>query len=55
MCFVYRAEGAYPICGEVFELGAGGNTIVGVANCGVIDVAADVTYVLFHVVLVIKR
>lgn len=46
--FVYRAEGAGPIGGEVFELGTGGDAVVGVANCGVIDIPANIANVFFH-------
>ena len=48
MCFVHRAEGAYPVGGQVFELGAGGDAIVGVTGCGVIHIPAHIANVLFH-------
>jgi hypothetical protein len=48
MCFVYRAERAYPVGGEVFEFGTGGDAVVGVAGCGVIDVTAYVANIFFH-------
>ena len=44
----YAAEGAYPVGGQVFEGGAGGYAIVGVALGGIILVVADVANVLFH-------
>jgi hypothetical protein len=48
MGFIDRAERANPVGGEVFEFGAGGDTVVGVTNCGVIDITADIANILFH-------
>lgn len=42
------AEGADPVFGEFFEGGSGGDAVVGVAGGGVVLIAADVAYVLFH-------
>ena len=51
MCFVYRAEGAHPVGGQVFELGAGSDAVLRVALRGVIFIPADVANILFHIVL----
>ena len=48
LVFAYAAEGANPVSGEVFEGGAGGDAVVGVACCGVVLIAADFANVLFH-------
>lgn len=42
------AQGAYPILGQVFKLGAGGNAVVRIAHLGVITIAANVAYIDFH-------
>ena len=42
------AEGADPVFREIFEGGSGGDAVVGVAGGGVVLIAADVAYVLFH-------
>ena len=42
------AEWANPVFGEFFEWSAWINAVVGVAYCGIILVAAYVTYILFH-------
>lgn len=42
------AEGADPVFREFFEGGSGGDAVVGVAGGGVVLIAADVAYVLFH-------
>ena len=55
LVLTYAAGGANPVFGEVCKCGAGSDAVVRIANCGVILITADVTYVLFHVVLVIKR
>ena len=44
------AERANPVFGEFFEWSAWLNAVVGVAYCGIILVAANVTYILFYVV-----
>ena len=57
--FVYRlefvcadtAERAHPVFGKFFERSSGCYTIVGIAFCGVIDVAAYFAYILLHNVL----
>ena len=46
------AEGADPVFGEFFKGGSGGDAVVGVAGGGVVLIAADVAYVLFHFVRV---
>ena len=46
--FGYAAEGANPIGGDVLEGGAGGYAAFRVASGGVIDVAANFAYILFH-------
>jgi hypothetical protein len=51
MGFVYRAEGAGPVGGQVFKFGSGGDAVVGVADCGVIDIPANIAFVFFHVVI----
>ena len=48
LILAYTAQRAYPVFGQVFESRASGNAIVGVTYCGVILVATNVTYVLFH-------
>jgi hypothetical protein len=45
------AEWANPVFGEFFERSAWLNAVVGVAYCGIILVTANVTYILFHVVV----
>ena len=47
LVFADRAERANPILGDFFPRGAGRDTVVGVTQLRVIDVAADVTYI-FH-------
>ena len=54
MCLVDGAERAHPVGGEVFELGARSNTIIGVALSGVILIPADVANILFHIIVVFK-
>lgn len=49
VAFSYSANGAYPIFGYVFECCSRVDSAVGVAHSGVVDVAADVANVLFHV------
>lgn len=44
----YRAERANPVGGNVLKGRAGGNTIVGISLCGVVNVAANVANILFH-------
>ena len=44
----YTAKRANPVFGEFFEWGTWLNAVVGVTYCGIILVAAYVTYVLFH-------
>ena len=51
MSLIYRAEGAHPVGGQVLELGAGSDAVVGVALRGVILIPADVANILFHIVL----
>jgi len=41
------ADGAYPILGNVFPLGAGSDAAFGIAHFGIIDVTAG-ALVLFH-------
>ena len=48
VALVHRAEGAHPVGGQVFELGARGDAVVGIAFCRVILVPADVANILFH-------
>ena len=52
--FIYRAERAHPIGGQVFELVAGGNAVLGVAFCGVILIPAYVANILFHLFWFLK-
>jgi hypothetical protein len=52
--FVHAAERAAPIVGKIFKGGAGGNAVVGITDCGVIDITAHVTYVLFHNLMIFK-
>ena len=47
LVFADAAQRADPIFGDGFPRRAGGDAVVGVAGCGVVDVAADVTDV-FH-------
>ena len=47
--FANTAFGAFPIVGDVFELGAGGKSAIGVTDFGVIDPAAYVADIFFHV------
>ena len=51
LVLAYAAQGADPILGEVFELGAGGNAVIGVAHLGVIALAANVAHIHFHGVI----
>ena len=51
----YAAERANPVFGEFFEWGAWLNAVVGITYCGIVLVAADVTYILFHNVIGFKR
>ena len=51
MSLIYRAEGAHPVGGQVLELGARGDAVLGVALRGVIFIPADVANILFHIVL----
>ena len=44
----YTAKRANPVFGEFFEWGTWLNAVVGVTYCGIILVAAYVTYILFH-------
>ncbi len=48
MSLVDRAEGAHPVGGQVFKLGAGSDAVLRVALCRVIFIPADVANVLFH-------
>ncbi len=48
MSLVDRAEGAHPVGGQVFELGAGSDAVVRVALRGIIFIPADVANILFH-------
>ena len=50
----YTAKRANPVFGKFFEWGTWLNAVVGVTYCGIILVAAYVTYILFHVGLFIK-
>ena len=54
MTLVDRAEGADPVGGQVLELGAGGDAVVGVALRGIILIPADVANILFHIVFDFK-
>ncbi len=54
MALVDRTERADPVGGQVFELGTGGDAVVGVALRGVILIPADVAYILFHIVFVLS-
>ena len=47
--FIHAAHRAGPVGGEIFKGGAGGDAVVGITDFGVIDVTAQITYVLFHV------
>ncbi len=52
--FIDGAEGADPVGGQVFELGAGSDAVVGVALRGIILIPADVANILFHIIFVLK-
>ena len=52
--FIDRAERAHPVGGQILELGAGGDAVVGVALCGVILIPADVANILFHIIYCFK-
>lgn len=54
MSLIYRAEGAHPVGGQVFELGARGDAVLRVALRGVILIPADVANILFHIIVVLK-
>ena len=54
MSLIYRAEGAHPVGGQVLELGAGSDAVLRVALHGVILIPADVAYILFHIIVVLK-
>ena len=54
MSLVDRAERAHPVGGQVFELGAGSDAVVGVTHCGVIHIPANVANILFHIVFDFK-
>ena len=41
-------DGAHPVVGQVLEGGAGGYTVVGVAQFRIIDITAGVANILFH-------
>jgi hypothetical protein len=43
------AVGADPILGDIFPLGAGGDAVIGISDCLIIDIAANDTDILFHV------
>jgi hypothetical protein len=45
--FAYAANGAAPIVGKILKRGAGSDTAVGIALCGVINVAARLAHI-FH-------
>lgn len=53
LVLAYAADGAYPVVGQVFKLGAGRNPAVGIAYGGVIDPVADFANVFVH--SVVKR
>ena len=44
----YSAERAGPVIGELFKRSAGSNSVIGVAYCGVVFVAANIANVLCH-------
>ena len=46
--FADAAQGAYEIIGEVLELRAGGNSVIGIAYCGVVLITAYVANIFFH-------
>ena len=50
---VHRAKWTYPIGGQVFEFGSGGDAVVWVANCGIIHISANVANVFLHCLLLI--
>lgn len=54
MRFIDRAEGAHPVGRQVLELGAGSDAVLRVALCRVILIPADVAYILFHIIVVLK-
>ena len=54
MSLVNRAEGAHPVGGQVFELGAGSDAVLRVALRGVILIPADVANILFHIIIALK-
>jgi hypothetical protein len=47
--FAYAANGAYPVCRDVCERSSGSNTAIGISHGRVINIPANVTYVL-HVI-----
>lgn len=46
--FADAADGAAPVVGKIFESGARGYAVIGIALGGVIHVTADFANVLFH-------
>ena len=51
MRLIDGAEGADPVGGQVFELGAGSDAVLRIALCRVILIPADVANILFHIIL----
>lgn len=48
----YAADRAHPIIGELFKGGSGSDTGIGVSNCRIVFVSADITYILSHIALI---
>ena len=50
MGLVHRAQRTHPVGGQILELGAGGDAVVGVALRGVILIPAHIANVFLHIV-----
>ena len=50
LILAYAAEGAYPIFRQIFEGGSGLDAIVGIAKFGIINISANIAYILFHII-----
>ena len=52
--FSYSTEGAYPIGRKVLKGRSGFDTIVRITYCGVVDITADIAYILFHFLVILR-
>jgi hypothetical protein len=41
-------NGTGPVVWHFGEIGAGGDTVIGISDCGVIDIPTDYTHMFFH-------